>query len=198
MRRIATLALAASAVFVACSPVANPTSPPISASPTPEEAHLLAGIRLDVQGTCAPLRADLPDGTLAAIACRPVSDVVLRAAVYLYNTQDALMAAYLARLAMLDVRPRSNGGSCEPGRASEGAYTPGDEGPDLSPTRGACYLDDAGDADYLATLPPFVMIEIDGLVPDPEAAQHFAWLGNQDVPGSPTLWSRNGPLRPEK
>lgn len=198
MRLIARLALATSLVVAACGSSETPAASLADASPTPQEAHLLAGTRLDLQGTCGPLRAGLPDGAIAAIACRPSSDVVGHASVYLFDTEAALMAAYLARLTDLGIQPRTNGGRCLPGQASEGAYTPGDDGPDLSSTRGACYLDEAGDADYVATLPPFTLLQVDGIVPDVEAVERFGWLGNQDTPGSPTLWSSTGPLSPEK
>ncbi len=201
MRLIAVLALAGSIVLSACSAAGTATPQPASSADaltTPEEAALLAGARMDLQGTCGPLRVGLPDGAIAAIACRPSSDVVGQAAVYLFDTEAALMASYLARLTELGIQPRTNGGRCLPGRASEGAYVPGDEGPDLSSTRGACYLDDAGDADYVAMLPPFALIQVDGIVPDTEAVERFGWLGNQDQPGSPTIWSPTGPLSPEK
>lgn len=198
MRSISALTLAASLLLAACSTGAPSTSPATAASPTPAESTLLAGVRLDLQGTCDPLRAGLPDGAIAAVTCRPSSDIVGQATVYLFETEAALMASYLARLTELGIQPRTNGGRCLPGQASEGAYVPGDEGPDLSAMRGACYLDDAGDADYVATLPPFVSIQVDGIVPDTEAVERFGWLGNQDAPGSPTIWSGDGPRSPEK
>jgi hypothetical protein len=197
MRRIAMLALAAT-VVAACG-IGDPGAPSSSgaaASPTPEEAQLLAGVRLDLQNSCTPLRTGISTKALATIECRPTSDLASRVAVSLFNTQDDLVAAYLAKLTEHQVQPRTNGGSCLPDQPSEGAYTPGDEGPDLMPVRGACFFDANGDAHDLATLPPYVLIDVDGS--NAESAERFAWLGNQDTPGSPTVWSGTGPMSPEK
>ena len=196
MRLIATLVLFASLTIAACGPAGTPSSP--SGSPTPEETQLLSNVRLDLQSTCAPRRDGLPTGAIAAIECRPASDVVGLVGVTLFGTQDDLMRTYLATLAEREVQPRTNGGRCLPDQPSEGAYTPGDEGPELSATRSVCFAREDGAVQYLATLPPFVLIELAGIVPDPEAVERFAWLGNQGVPGSPTIWSATGPMSPEK
>ena len=119
--------------------VRPPPHQPLRRSPPrvrrPEEAHLLANVRLDLQSTCAPARDGLPEGAIAAIECRPASDVVGRVGLILFGTQDDLMRTYLATLAEREVQPRTNGGRCLPDEPSEGAYTPGDDGPDLSATR---------------------------------------------------------------
>lgn len=197
MRLISALALAASLLVAACSAGATSASPTAAASPTPAEATLLAGARLDLQGMCVPLRTDLPDTAIGAIECQPTSDVAERAAVYLFDTETDLMTAYLDRLTVHGIQPRTNE-RCLPGQPSEGAYTPGDTGPDLLPVRGACFVDAAGRAHYLATSPPFVLIQVDGRIGEAEAVQRFAWLGNQDQPGAPTLWRSDGPASPEK
>ncbi len=66
-------------------------------------------------------------------------------------------------------------------------YTPG-EG--VVPARDGCFINDQGYANYRATLPwSLVYIGILGTSDDMAALSDFAWLGNQDTPGSPTLWS---------
>lgn len=203
MRLLSALALVALLAVAACSTGATsvPTGADAGATAavaTPEEGALLAGVRLDLQGTCAPLRNDLPDTAIGAIECEPTSDVAERAAVYLFGTEGDLMAAYLDHLAVNEIQPRTNAGRCLPGQPSEGAYTPGDSGPDLLPVRGACFVDAAGRAHYLATSPPFVLIQVDGRIGEADAVQRFAWLGNKDQPGAPTLWRSDGPASPEK
>ncbi len=197
MRRFTTIGLIASFTIAACGP-AGTTSAPASGSPTPAEAQLLANVRLDLQSTCAPARDGLPEGAIAAIECRPASDAVGRVGVTLFDTQDDLMRTYLATLAERKIQPRTNGGRCTLDQPSEGAYTPGDDGPELSATRSACFASQDGGVRYLATLPPYVLIDLAGIVPDPEAVERFAWLGNQDTPGGPTIWNGTGPMSPEK
>ena len=59
-------------------------------------------------------------------------------------------------------------------------------------------MDASGAAHYLATQPPFVLIELDGKPGNlPAAVERFAWLGNQDQPGAPTAW-REIAVSPEK
>ena len=41
-------------------------------------------------------------------------------------------------------------------------------------------------------------MEVDGKVADAAAVERWAWLGNQDQPGAPTVWRENGPASPEK
>ncbi len=195
--------------------------------PTPEEAQLLSGIRLDLQDTCLLLRTDLPETALAAIECRPSTRARLdpadsataspdsaglmaspsagqspaadvdRVRVYLFDTQEALLDTYWAKLVAQGVEPGTAGGRCLPGQASEGPYTPW-EGDKLEiAERGGCYLDAAGLAHYLATNPPFVLTELDGTTGDMAALEGWAWLGNEDQPGNPTVW-RESPVDTEK
>lgn len=206
MRTITALAITGMFWVAACSSAATPSasvapvpaSSAAPASPTAHELQLLSGVRLDMQTACAPLRADLAKAALAGVVCRPTSDVVDRVTLYLFDAQSDLLNTYLARLATHEVQPRTNTGRCAIDRASEGAYVPGDGGPNLVPERGGCYLDSIGKAHYAATLPPFVLVELDGTVGDIAAVERWAWLGNQDQPGSPTIWRSNGPASPEK
>ena len=185
------------------SPASSPGAPPSAAAspasdgPTAEELVLLAGLRLDLQGTCVPLRTDLPEAALAGVECRPPSEDVDRVRVYLFDTQADLLDTYLARLVAQGVEPGTASGRCVPGQGSEGPYVPSPQDGLLIAERGGCYVDAAGLAHYLATNPPFVLIELDGTTGDMAALEGWAWLGNEDQPGNPTIW-RETPVGPEK
>ena len=172
-------------------------SSPAPDDPNAEELVLLAGVRLDVQGTCVPLRTDLPEAALAGVECRPPSADVDRVRAYLFDTQADLLDTYLARLVAQGVEPGTASGRCLPGQGSEGPYVPSPQDGLLIAERGGCYVDAAGLAHYFATNPPFVLIELDGTTGDMAALEHWAWLGNEDQPGSPTIW-REVPVGPEK
>ena len=59
----------------------------------------------------------------------------------------------------------------------------------MIPSRSGCFIDGDGIAIYRATLPgSHVSINIRGLSADMRVLEDFAWFGNQDTPGSPTLW----------
>ena len=98
MRSITALALTATVVVAACG-LGDPGAPSSStavANPSPEEAQLLAGVRLDLTNTCTPLRTDQPSGALATIECRPTSELASRVAISLFNTQADMMGSYMA------------------------------------------------------------------------------------------------------
>ncbi len=117
---------------------------------------------------------------------------------YLFDTQTDLMATYEALMAAHDIPMRTNGGRCVPDTKSEGGYVPGDGHPGVVVVeRGGCYLDASGNARYVATIPPFALVEVEGKIGDIAAVEHWAWLGNQDQPGGPTVWRDNGPASPE-
>jgi hypothetical protein len=210
VRSIAVFAIAGILALAACSTAAATPAPTAVApgtsvapsaapsAPSQEEQFLLAGMRLDLQTVCDPLREDLADKALAGVQCRPTSDVVSRATVFLFNSERDLLTTYLARLAAHDVPPRSNAGRCLAGQSSEGAYTPGDGGPTLIAQRGGCYVDASGLAHYAVTSPPYVLVEVDGSIGDTAFVERWTWLGNQDVPGGPTVWRSDGPASPEK
>ena len=165
------------------------TPSPTVGQPVPTVEGLLAGLRNDLQGTCTDLQTDLPPVAVAGIACRPKSDVVARTRLYVFPDQQELMDAYMTRLTANGVVPYTNGGRCLVDQASEGGYVPGDGHPGITVNeRGGCYRDANGDAHYAATLPPFVLVEVDGEVGDIAAVERWAWRGNRDQPGSPTVW----------
>jgi hypothetical protein len=60
------------------------------------------------------------------------------------------------------------------------------------PNRAGCFVNDAGFANYRATLPARVYIGILGRSADMAALEDWAWIGSQDTPGSPTLWIEPG------
>ena len=201
----ATAAPATPALTPVLPPASATTSTPSSGAPgsgtapTEPEAALLHGARMDLQGKCAPLRTSLPAGATGAIECTTASDLAARVSMFMFDTQGQLLDAYNAVVASEAIEPRSNGGRCEPAGASEGGYVPGDGHPGVVVVeRGACWADAAGITHYVATVPPFVLVQVDGregtLI---GGTERFAWLGNQDAPGGPTLWAEE-PRSPEK
>jgi hypothetical protein len=180
------------------SPVATPAPAGAPASPDAAEAQLLAGVRSDLAGSCVTLGASLPAGATAGIVCEPRDSPVERVTLSLFETQPAMLDAYGQWVVDHGLRPRSHEGRCL-GRASEGAYLPGDDLGGTIPHRSACQADPPGMARYAVTLPPFILATLDGAPgADLTAVEGWAWLGNQDTPGGPTIWNEAGPLSPEK
>ena len=188
------------------SPSVEPT-PTLSVAATPTESEeptptpailaidraeferlLLSGVRRDLQDVCALVRSELPRSAVGGIRCEPTSKVVDRVTLYLFRSQKELLDAYATWLAAHNIAPRTNGGRCIIGRASEGGYVPGDDHGLVVAERGGCYRDERGMAHYGATLPPFVLAEVDGKVGDVGAVEAWAWRGNQSQPGAPTVW----------
>jgi hypothetical protein len=163
------------------------------------EAALLHGARLDLQGRCAPLRDGLPDGAVGAVTCTPADDVAASVTLTMLETRERLMDAYAAIVADNAIPAFSHEGRCEPGRASEGGYVPGDGHPGAIPDeRAACWIDEAGTAHAALTSPPFVLLRVDGGPgAGPDTAFLYAMRGNRDAPGGPTLWAQE-PMSPEK
>jgi hypothetical protein len=180
---------------VASAPVVTPAS---SVAPTEPEAALLHGARLDLQGKCAPLRTDLPANATGAIECTTASDAAARVTMTMFDTQAQLLEAYDVLVAAHGIEPFSNGGRCEPIGPSEGAYVPGDGHGERPAERGACWPDQEDVAHYIATSSSFVLLQVDGRPGTTiSGTERFAWLGNQDQPGGPTLWATE-PMSPEK
>jgi hypothetical protein len=177
--------------MTAPAPVATPSA---TASPAPisgsseAQTALLDGLRSDLKGTCAPLLSGELGSAAAGIRCTPVSDVASLVALYLFATQGDLLDAYGARVTEQGIGLRTHSGMCERNRASDGAYYPGDEGATLLPRRSACYVDGSGLAHFVARSPPAVLILVDGLTGDSADVETYAWVDNEDVPGTPTIW----------
>jgi len=71
---------------------------------------------------------------------------------------------------------------------------PGDSEADLAPYRNGCFINEFGNANYRFTAPGApVYVGILGTGKDLAALHTWAWLGNQDVTGSPTVWRNATP-----
>jgi hypothetical protein len=196
----AMLALICLLVVSGCAQAARPstsTSVGVATSPTPGEAVLLAGMRLDLQGRCTPIPARA-GGPVASVRCLPDHDDVDEVIVDLFPTDEARDAAYADLMRSLGIALRSHGGRCEPIGPSEGAYVPEAPGSVAVSERSACFLDADGAVHYIAKLSPFVLTEAIGRDSDIPAVEQWAWAGNQDQPGAPTIWRSTGPASPEK
>ena len=86
-------------------------------------------------------------------------------------------------------------GACVPGEG-EGAYIPyGDD--EFAPDRHACYVNDEGYGNYRATLSGVhVYVGLLGRSANMRSLEDWAWFGNQDTPGNPTLWGQGHVYRP--
>lgn len=178
------------------APTATPASskPPVATpDPTPkpspivlkvEETYLLAGVRADLKD-CVPVREGLPKETTGAIECVTNDPNVAKVGFYLFDGSAAALDAYYARFKAEGVP--LNTGTCSEGTGEgEGAYIPG---PDDTDSRHGCFVNDQGVANYRATLPGLLLyMGVLGRNADTKALEQFAWRGNADVPGQPTLW----------
>ncbi len=168
-----------------------PTDPPVIATPRPTspgfsaaEQHLLDGVQRG-EKDCRPAsgRDELPPHALAGIECRSTDPAVARVGFYLFANDEDMLDAYLFRMNAENVEMDS--GSCNDGEA-EHAYIP-DEG--FAFDRAGCFLNDEGFANYRFTMAgDHVYVGILGRSADMLALETFAWKGNMDVPGIPTLW----------
>ena len=205
--------LSIAAALAACAPsTATPASPTVpsagattgaasvgpSSSPSAETAVLLGGMRLDLQERCAPLTTGLPTGAVAGLACAPDAAAADAASVFLFDTQAAMLGAYAGWLEGHSLRIGATSPGCGAGSVAESAWLPdGGSGAQLA-ERGACQLGIDGRVRGAITLPPFVLVTYEGPAADPAAVARWAWLGNKDQPGSPTVWNAGGPMSPEK
>jgi hypothetical protein len=168
-------------------PTAKPTPKPSPVVATKNEKYLIAGARRDVSG-CVPVRSDLPPRAIAGVECRATAPAVARVGFYLFKTEKDTVNAYVARMRAEGINIDSGGGPCIDGEG-DNAYVPW-EGPGIAPWRNGCFVNDSGYANFRATLPgSHVYIGILGRSADMAALADFAWKGNQDVPGAPTIWS---------
>ena len=186
------------------SPTSPPTveppasDPPVAPDPTPTDApetpdpaiveftegegYLVDGILRGVMD-CEPVRAELPKDAVAGIECLGKDWFVARVGYYLFENDEEMLEHYFARMRAEGVTPDE--GSCFEGEG-EGAYIPGDE---EVASRQGCFITAEGVANYRLTLPgAHVYIGIVGHNIDTVELQDFAFLGNRDTPGSPTLW----------
>jgi hypothetical protein len=163
------------------------------ATPTQAEATLFEGIRLDLQdGACRPLRTGLPEHAIAGVECRPEDVAIEVARAYLFNRDEETITAYLGRIEAEGIEP---GVDRPQDSISESSYWPEPAGL-MNDGRHAHWLDDAGHGHYLATSMPFVLLDVTGTDANVDVLYSWAWRGNQDVPGAPTLWRESGPTDP--
>ena len=152
---------------------------------TEGEAKLLNGLRPDVRGRCAPRRDGLPATAVAGVTCLVRTGDVDEVGAYLFARAEDLQATYLDRMAEAGIKRGS--GSC-PGSAGEMAYVPEAPGT-IGPYRIGCFLNEFGNANLRLTVPDsLVYIGVLGSGRDIRAIWSWAWDGNQDQPGSPTVW----------
>jgi hypothetical protein len=170
------------------SPTAKPTPKPTPVAFTRAEKYLIDGIMRGVSD-CSPVRGDaLPGLATAGIDCVVVGTPVARMGFYLFKNDDDMLDAYMARVSVQNLIVDS--GACVPG-AGEGAYIPYGED-EVAPARHACYVNDQGFGNYRATLPGVhVYMGLLGRTKDMRSLEDWAWFGNEDVPGGPTLWQQD-------
>lgn len=173
-----------------------PTKPPVVVTPrptalppaaldfSPVEQYLLDGVRRGTRD-CEPAAGsdEVPRDALGGIECYSTDPAVARIGFYLFANDEDMINAYLFRMKAEGVQLES--GSCDQGEAEHG-YIP-DEG--FAFDRAACFLNEEGFANYRTTMSgSHVYIGILGRSADMVALESFAWKGNQDMPGNPTLW----------
>ena len=171
-------------------PTAKPTPKPTPIVPNAREKYLIAGVRRGAID-CEPVRADLPLRAIAGIECRADDRAIARVGFYLFKSDKDTLNVYLQRMTAEGVELETGG--CIAGEGEgENAYVPW-EGPGIAPWRNGCFLNDAGYANFRATLPgEHVYIGILGRNDNMAALADFAWKFNQDTPGTPTLWASAG------
>jgi hypothetical protein len=133
---------------------------------------------------CEPVRgANLPKTALAGVECLGADPIVARIGYYLFDNDEEMLDHYYARMKAEGVT--IDEGTCFDGEG-EGAYIPG---PEEVASRQGCFITAQGVANYRLTIPgAHVYIGIVGHNVDTIELEDFAWLGNKDVPGNPTLW----------
>ena len=134
---------------------------------------------------CAPVRTALPPRAIAGIDCASDDPTVARVGFYLFRNQADTISAYLQRMAAEGIELDT--GNCIDGEG-EGAYVPWEDN-ELAPYRNGCFINDAGYANYRATLPgEHVYIGVLGRTKATAPLADFAFKGSVDTPGFPTLW----------
>jgi hypothetical protein len=184
--RLARVVIVAAAIFAVsgCDLLGPSASRSPIPSPTADEAYLLSGIRRDAAIDCVPVRSALPAGAVGAVECSPKEGAVERFRLTLFTLPENNLALYLAEMTAHGVA--LNSGGCVNGNG-EGTYVNGPQDATV-PYRNGCFV--ADDANFRAIAPGGqVYIAIVGtskeVSPQLDA---YAWKGNEDIPGAPTLW----------
>jgi hypothetical protein len=146
------------------------------------------------EGDCSPVRRGaLPGLAIAGIDCDLVGSPVARAGYYLFRNDADMLDAYMARMSVEGIVIDS--GACAPGEG-ESAYIPYAED-EMAVDRHACFVNAKGYGNYRATLSGYhVYVGLLGRGPDMRTLQDWAWSGNEDTPGYPTLWRQASEYRP--
>ena len=156
--------------------------------PSEGEAMLLGGIRTDLQAACGPVREDLPQGAVASAGCVPAKDEAAYVRFDMFDDQTTMIDSYTELLQAAGVEPMANQGSCFEVELAEGPWIPTQD-PAAPAERNACWMDADGLPIYMVTQPPYVLVTVTGTRGTGLGiVQQYAWLGNEDVPGAPTLW----------
>ena len=173
-------------------PTTRPTPRPTEPSFSRAERYLIDGI-MRGEGSCSPVRSGLPDRAIAGIDCDLDATPVARMGFYLFRNEADMLDVYLARMEKEGIGLETGG--CLNGEA-EASYIPW-AGDDISPYREGCFVNDEGYANYRATLPGFhVYVGLLGRTPYGTPLADWAWFGNEDTPGNPTLWQQDFVYRP--
>ncbi|HEV8282329.1 MAG TPA: hypothetical protein VGQ02_10740 [Candidatus Limnocylindrales bacterium] len=179
------------------APTARPTPKP-TPKPTPvafnrAERYLIDGI-MRGESDCSPVRGDrLPGLAIAGIDCDLIGSPVARMGYYLFRNDEDMLDAYVERTSAEGLVIDS--GACAPGEG-ESAYIPYGED-EFGPDRHACFVNDEGYGNYRATLSgAHVYVGLLGRTANMRSLEDWAWFGNQDVPGTPTLWQQDFVYRP--
>ena len=146
------------------------------------ETELAAGIRGDAAVGCVPRRHDLPPGAMAAVECAPGAPVE-RVGFYLFETSEAAIDNYRRRVV------EEIGTSGDHPTGWERSYVPcaPDEDPRTCGARDAGWVNSSGYANYRTSLGR-IYIGVLGTGADTDALVSWAFHGNRDTPGGPTLY----------
>jgi hypothetical protein len=173
-------------------PTAKPTPRPTAPTFSRAERYLIEGI-MRGESDCSPVRSGLPARAIAGIDCDLVGSPAARMGYYLFKNEADMLDAYLARMDAEGITLESGG--CIDGEG-EGTYIPW-AGDDIAPYRQGCFVNDEGYGNLRLTLPgPHVYVGLLGRTADMRSLGDWAWFGNEDVPGYPTLWQQDFVYRP--
>ena len=173
-------------------PTPKPTPRPTAPSFSRAERYLIEGI-MRGESDCSPMRSGLPARAIAGIDCDLVGSPAARMGYYLFKNEADMLNAYLARMDAEGIALESGG--CLDGEG-EGAYIPW-AGDDIAPYRQGCFVNDEGYGNLRLTLPgAHVYVGLLGRSANMRSLDDWAWFGNEDVPGTPTLWQQDFVYRP--
>jgi hypothetical protein len=173
-------------------PTPAPTPRPTALTFSRAERYLIDGI-MRGESDCSPVRSGLPGRAIAGIDCDLIGSPVARIGYYLFENDDDMLDVYMARMSVENIVIDS--GACAPGEG-ESAYIPYAEN-ETAPDRHACFVNDEGYGNYRATLSgSHVYVGLLGRTADMRSLEDWAWFGNQDTPGNPTLWQQSFVYRP--